>query len=117
MGPYFFTQKLKNMKDFKVVDQGHRYLARTYLNQEVEIDFIQKVPVSEGSTELKLVNDGLTNEVLLEILENRLLYLYDKLPSDETKEAIFNVQKALSLLQKRTLRRINAGTEGTNGGN
>ena len=48
----------------KVLTEGHKYQLSGFENAEntQEIQFIEKTPI-EGTTELKTVNDGTTNEI------------------------------------------------------
>ena len=62
---------------------------------------------------LVTINDGTTNEEVLEVLINRLQVLSAKLPSRETSIAITKLEEALMWLNKRTNDRLKRGVEGT----
>lgn len=99
-----------------VVTPGHRYLAANFednLEHQV-IQFIHKEPVSEGSTELKTVSDGTTNEEVLEVLIDRMYYLQSKFPCRENSIVITNLEESLMWLNKRTADRKKRNVEGSN---
>lgn len=109
----------------KVLREGHRYELENFENKESkgqEIQFIEKeekvvsVDQKTNSIEKSLVtiNDGTTNEEVLEVLINRLQSLSAKLPSRETSIAITKLEEALMWLNKRTTDRLKRGVEGTN---
>lgn len=100
----------------KVITEGHKYVAENFENPQhgQTIQFIEKRPVKEGSTELVTVNDGTTNEALIEVLLNRLNYLQSKFPCRENAIAITKLDEALLWLNKRTSDRLKRGVEGTN---
>ena len=77
------------------------------------VEFIEKVPVSEGSTSLVTVNDGTTNEEVLAMLIDRLTIMNAKVPSRETSLALTKLEEALSWLEVRTKKRKARGVEGT----
>ena len=99
----------------KIITDGHKYELQNFKekNQPGQIiQFIEKIPVSEGSTELKTVNDGTTNEEVLEMLINRLNYLQTKFPCKENAVAITHIQTGLLWLKERTTNRLDRGVEG-----
>lgn len=98
----------------KIFTEGHRYIAENFENTEEGqlIQFIQKEPVSEGSTELKTIIDGTTNEELLEVLINRMQYLQGKFPCRENEIAITKLEESLMWLNKRTSDRQKRNVEG-----
>ena len=54
---------------------GHTYELSNFENKDEKgqvLQFIHKEPIEEGSTELKTVSDGTTNEEVLEALINRI---------------------------------------------
>lgn len=94
---------------------GHKYFLENFENKQSlgqPIQFIEKVPVSEGSTELKTLNDGTTNEEVLKVLIDRCEFLYAKFPSLETTSAIQHLREALWAFQSRTYERSQRGVEG-----
>lgn len=97
----------------KVLTEAHKYELDSFEGGTPQvIQFIEKVPVSEGSTELKTVNDGTTNEEVLEVLLDRCNGLYKKFPSRETALAITKLEEALLWLNRRTDLRKKRGVEG-----
>lgn len=72
--------------------------------------FIKK---EEVDGELITVQEGTTNEEVLEVLIHRLKILMEKLPSRETALAITNAEQALMWLERRTKNREDQGVEGT----
>ncbi len=101
----------------KVLIEGHRYdLDLFEKNENPEenciIQFIQKEPKEEGSTELVTVHNGTTNEEVLEVVINRMIYLQNKFPCKENACAITHLQEALMWLEKRTRDRVKRGVEG-----
>ena len=109
----------------KVLRKGHRYELENFENkdelQNQVIQFIEKEAstlknesdTTFAATQLVTVNDGTTNEEVLEVLIDRLTYLSEKLPSRETSIAITKLQEALMWLNKRTQDRLKRGVEGT----
>ena len=103
----------------KILREGHRYELANFENKEAkgqEIQFIEKESqvVSEGVTELVTVNDGTTNEEVIEVLIDRLNNLNGKFPCRENSLAITKLEEALMWLNKRTADRIKRGVKGTN---
>jgi hypothetical protein len=99
-----------------ILTEGHKYIAKNFENPSdgQTIQFIEKQPKEEGSTELITVNDGTTNEELLVVLLNRLNYLNGKFPCRENSIAITKLDEALLWLNKRTADRVARNVEGTN---
>ena len=103
----------------KILREGHRYELANFENKEAkgqEIQFIEKESqvVSEGVTELVTINDGTTNEEVIEVLIDRLNNLNGKFPCRENSLAITKLEEALMWLNKRTADRVKRGVEGTN---
>ena len=97
----------------KVITEGHKYELDSFeggLPQTIQ--FIEKVPVTEGSAELKTVNDGTTNEELLKVLIDRTKYLGGKFASRQNSIAITKLQEALMWFENRTQERKERGVEG-----
>lgn len=105
----------------KVLREGHLYELENFENKDAEgqkIQFIEKEQVHSDVfgvqvTKLVTINDGTTNEEVLEVLINRLQVLSAKLPSRETSIAITKLEEALLWLNKRTNDRLKRGVEGT----
>lgn len=99
----------------EILTAGHRYELGNFENKDKPgqiIQFIEKEPKEPGSVELKTVNDGTTNEEVLEVLINRLQFLHEKFPSNENVKARDHLTNALTLLNKRTADRKARGVEG-----
>ena len=110
----------------RVLTEGHKYelspfetpgevtvfQGETIFHDYQTIQFIEKVPVSEGSTELKTINNGTTNEEVLTMLINRMNYLQSKFPCRENALAITKLEESLMWLNKRTQDRIKRQVEG-----
>jgi len=99
----------------KVLTEGHKYEFENFENKDAAgqtIQFIEKVPVSEGSKELRTVNDGTTNEEVIAVLVNRLMHLQAKFPCRENALAITKLEEAALWLGKRTAERKARGVEG-----
>lgn len=98
----------------KVVDEGHHYTLQNHeAATEQDVFFIKKEPVAEGSTEIKLVQEGTTNEAVLQMLINRLQVLNEKFPSEYNDTALNHLESALSALYARTADREKRDVEGT----
>jgi hypothetical protein len=99
----------------EVIIPGHTYELPNFENKNEAgqiLQFIHKVPVSEGSTELETVSDGTTNEALIEVLVDRLNYLQEKFPCRENAIVITKLEESLMWLNKRTADRVKRNVEG-----
>ncbi len=97
----------------KVLTEAHKYELDSFEGGTPQtLQFIEKVPVAEGSTELKTVNDGTTNEEVLAVLIDRCNGLNKKFPSRETALAITKMEEALMWFNRRTELRKQRGVEG-----
>lgn len=99
----------------KVIIEGYRYELENFEAKDQRgqsLQFIQKVPVTEGSPELKTVNDGTTNEEVLRVLIDRMNNLQAKFPCRESAIATTHLETALLWLGKRTADRKARGVEG-----
>lgn len=98
-----------------ILTEGHKYELENFENKEAhgqKLQFIQKEPVSEGSTELKTIFDGTTNEEVLEVLINRMQFLQSKFPCRENAIVITKLEESLMWLNKRTADRVKRNVEG-----
>lgn len=94
---------------------GHTYELENFENKDAQsqiLQFIHKEPKEEGSTELKTISDGTTNEEVIEALLDRLNFLQAKFPCRENAIAITKLDEALLWLNKRTSDRVKRGVEG-----
>jgi hypothetical protein len=101
----------------KVLTEGHRYEASNFekLTETGQIiQFIEKRPADDDPKILETVNDGTTNEELIEILINRIQYLNGKFPCRENSIALTKLDEALLWLNKRTSDRVKRYVEGKN---
>ena len=102
----------------KTITPGHKYELDHFESYGLpgcpvqSLQFIEKVPVTEGSTELRTVNDGTTNEEVLRVLVDRLNYLQAKFPCRENALAITKLEEAQHWLAHRTANRKARGVEG-----
>ena len=100
----------------KVIIEGHRYQLDQFEpcveGTEQRIQFIQKSPVTEGSTELKTINNGTTNEEVLAVLINRMQHLQSKFPCRENAIVTTKLEECLMWLNKRTADRMARNVEG-----
>lgn len=98
-----------------ILTGGHRYELANFENKDQDgqiIQFIQKEPKEEGSTELNTVRDGTTNEEVLEVLIDRMQFLQSKFPCRENAIVITNLEESLMWLNKRTADRVKRNVEG-----
>lgn len=98
----------------KVLTTGHKYeLASFEGGAPQTIQFIKKKPDLEaGNGVLFTVNDGTTNEEVLRVMIDRLLYLNGKFPCRENAIVITKLEESLMWLNKRTADRQARGVEG-----
>lgn len=87
----------------KVVDRGRRY----ELTAGNTLAFLQK-----GGGEI--IQQGTTNEEVLEVLIDRVTEAYQSLPCQESIRALHYLRETLAAFRARTARRIDANVEGTN---
>jgi len=98
----------------RVLKEGHRYICKNFESENGQtIQFIEKEP-KEGTTigELITVNDGTTNEEILEMLIDRMNYLQGKFPCRENALVITKLEESLMWLNKRTQDRMKRNVEG-----
>lgn len=74
--------------------------------------FIEKEPVSPGSSELRTVNNGTTNEEVLRVLIDRMQSMQAKFPCRENAIVTTKLEESLMWLEKRTADRKTRGVEG-----
>lgn len=105
----------------KVLTQGHKYQLANFENQETPgqaIQFIEKdtdpsgIGVGGDGKTLYTINDGTTNEEVLEMLIDRMQYLQAKFPCRENAIVITKLEESLMWLNKRTADRIKRNVEG-----
>ncbi len=110
----------------KVLKEGHLYELDMFEEdsnnlENQKIQFIEKIPqtmlAKDGITEvptgiLMTLNNGTTNEEILEMLINRMNYLQSKFPCRENAIVITKLEESLMWLNKRTLDRVKRSVEG-----
>lgn len=99
----------------KVIKPGYTYEVANFHDPAAPgqiIQFIEKAPKEEGSSEMVLVTEGTTNEELLRVLIDRVQELNKKFMSRENSLAITKLQEGLLWLEERTRDRIRRGVEG-----
>lgn len=91
---------------------GHTYELSNFEKKDEKgqvLQFIHKELI--GSTELKTISDGTTNEEVLEALIDRMNFLNGKFPCRENSIVITHLETALLWLEKRTNDRIKRNVE------
>jgi len=99
----------------KILKEGHKYELANFENKDADgqvIQFIEKEPTDENPAVLKTINDGTTNEEILEMLINRMNHLQSKFPCRENAIATTKLDEALMWMEKRTKDRIKRNVEG-----
>lgn len=96
----------------KIIRPGHRYELDGFENRgsRQTLQFIEKKIVGD---KLQTVQDGTTNEEVLAVLIDRIVFLNNIMSSVENTEALSHLYGALACLKSRTLKRTQAGVEGT----
>lgn len=100
----------------KALTEGHRYELDNFEDKSGKqvLQFIHKEIVKDSmGIAMSTTSDGTTSEEVLKMLINRLQCLYNRLPSDETKQAIYYLTTALGKLENRTRDRVERKVEGT----
>lgn len=92
----------------KSITKGYRYELAGFA-EPTNAQTLQFIEKSGGG----LINDGTTNEEVLEMLIDRITYLDNKLPSTYNKVVLSYLVRALDTLNRRTSDRIDRGVEGT----
>lgn len=94
---------------------GHKYELNSFEGGAPQVlQFIDKVPVTEDSPELRTIQDGTTNEEVLEVLLDRCNWLQKENGSRETAIAATKLEEALLWFRRRTELRRKRGVEGKN---
>lgn len=95
----------------KVLKEGHLYeLKSMELTNPQQVQFIEKEKIND---EFRTINDGTTNEEVLEMLIDRIYFLQNKLSCRENSIVITHLEEALMWLMKRTKDRIKRNVENT----
>lgn len=101
----------------EIITEGHKYVLKSFEGTNPQtIQFIEKEGVKDDkgyfTGELITINDGTTNEEVIEMLINRLTFLNNKFPCRENALAITKLEESLFWLEKRTKNREKRGVEG-----
>lgn len=84
------------------IDRGITYEVKNLENDDTQtIQFIHKV-LNEDTGVYELYTDGTTNEELLSVLIDRMLFLQEKLPCKENRLVIALLESAMNVLNQRT---------------
>lgn len=99
----------------KNLTPGHRYELESFDGGHPQVlQFIEKCQSNDGAyTRFVTLNDGTTNEEVLEVLIDRLQFLQAKASCRENAIVITKLEEALMWLNKRTADRKARGVEGT----
>lgn len=96
----------------KTLTEGHKYHLDNFEDKS-KGQIIQFIEKTEGKNNtLVTVNDGTTNEELLEVLIDRLSFLNTKFPCRENSIVLTKLQESLMWLNKRTEDRKKRNVEG-----
>lgn len=97
-----------------IITPGHLYeLQNFHFKTSIQrLQFIEKQPKEQGSTELELVNDGTTNEEVIAVLIDRINFLNKKFPCRENAIALTHIETALLWLNHRSANRQARNVEG-----
>lgn len=100
----------------KVLREGHTYVCKNFESENGQtIQFIEKEVIKKEDEKegiLTTINDGTTNEEILEMLIDRMNYLQSKFPCRENALVITKLEESLMWLNKRTQDRIKRNVEG-----
>ena len=98
----------------RVIREGHKYELNQFESKNPSVNrviqFIEKEASPEGV--LETINNGTTNEDVIEMLINRMNYLQSKFPCRENAIVITKLEESLMWLEKRTRDRIKRNVEG-----
>lgn len=89
--------------------EGHEYSVE--LQPKDKPSYFVELNFQDGTVP-EVGHNGLTNEVVLEILINRMKFLNGKFPSRENSIVITKLQESLMWLNARTIEREERGVEG-----
>lgn len=81
--------------------------------EDVNPTWVANPPINPGSTEMRTVADGTTNEDVLSMLIERTRYLNGLFPCRENTFAIIKMEEAVMWFEKRTADRLKRQVEGT----
>lgn len=95
------------------VTPGHSYILPNFEQPQEDGQVLHFIHKEKEGEEFITINDGTTNEAVLQMLILRLSFLYKKLPDEATSDAIGHVKQALSCLVNRTKVRKIQKVEGT----
>lgn len=93
--------------------RGYEYEVKNFDKGSQTIKFIKRAPTTPESKELETIQDGTTNEAVIEVLIDRLSFLDNLMPSPYNKKAIQSLTDARTALEERTADREKREVEGT----
>lgn len=99
----------------KILTDGHKYELANFEEPEKEgqvIQFIEK-GTKGRSKKLVTINDGTTNEEVIDMLVDRITFLNEKMPHIANRSAVAYLKIAKRRLNERTADRKKRGVEGT----
>lgn len=101
----------------KIITPGHLYELPNFeytATPGQRLQFIEKRinPLAPEAGTMETVNDGTTNEAVLEMLIDRMGHLQSKFPCRENAIVITHLETALLWLEYRTKKRQARGVEG-----
>lgn len=94
----------------KVIIKGHKYQLALMEGGYIIVQFIQK---EERDGKFVVMHNGTTNEEVLDMLIDRIMYLDQKLQSPHNLKALEHLISAKACLNLRTQERKDRGVEGT----
>ena len=98
----------------KVIEKGHSYFLENFENKNEYqlLKFINKKVDENG--DFKTFHDGITNEEIINVLIDRIIYLNQKHPCIENEKVLICLEDALIYLKIRTIQRENRNVKGKN---
>jgi len=100
----------------KIIKAGHKYELANMEDGFQTVTFIHKDiqgdSTDRDTTNLVTIEDGTTNEQVLEMMIDRMNHLQSKMPCRENAIVITKLEESLMWLNKRTQGRIARNVEG-----
>ncbi len=109
------TYELENFENKDIKGQVLQFIHKENKLKDIsELEPHELLVPSENNFKLVTVEDGTTNEEVLEVLIDRMNFLQSKFPCRENAVVITHLETALMWLEKRTKDRIKRNVEGKN---
>lgn len=109
-----------NPRHVNVIDAGHTYELHHHQDPNSDSDvgvetikFVKKEQQGKEGDPLTTVQNGTTNEAVLEMMLDRLQHLNSIMYDELNDKAIAKIKDALECLYRRTRKRETRGVEGT----